>query len=222
MENINVESGYSSLEPLLNKNNEFLFKINNTKQLVMMDLFWIFFFFLFVCTLWLLFVNLEQNIGRTWEDLFLQEIYSPRFSSILVILFVVGPISTYFAVKKTLLKDNNLYFYDKKIIYHNKIFNLDEIIEIKIGFNPINGTFYSYLIAYILAGWFLIPLRLFEIFWFNILKLRNQNNVQRYSNHYLVILGNQEKPIASIIYNEKNLQNLQNYILKKGINNGRK
>ena len=92
-----------------------LFSINNTKQLVMIDLFWLVFFFLFVCVLWILFVNLDHNISKTSEELFLKEVYKPRFSSMLVILFIVGPIFTYFAIQKILKKDNFYIFMMTKL-----------------------------------------------------------------------------------------------------------
>jgi len=217
MKNINTKSGHSSLEPLVNKNNEFLFKINNTKQLVMMDLFWIFFFFLFVCALWLLFVNLEQNIGRTWKDLFIQEIYSPRFSSILVILFIVGPISTYFAVQKNLKKDNALYFYDNKITYHDLVLDFDEITEIKISCCPlINDNTTTYILVYGLGSFLTIPLKLFALIYFYILKINNINDIHTVSNNF-IIRNNNNKNLSGTIYNSIDLINLQKYIVKKGI-----
>lgn len=198
-----------------------LFSINNTKQLVMIDLFWLVFFFLFVCVLWILFVNLDHNISKTSEELFLKEVYKPRFSSMLVILFIVGPIFTYFAIQKILKKDNFLYFYDDKIIYHDLVVNIDEIIDIKIGCCPIKGNIFIHIIIYILAGWFVIPLKIFEVFWFSLLKIIKMNNVKTYANHLLIVVKNEEKPIIGIVYSEKELIKLQKYIMEKGISNGR-
>ena len=188
---------------------QYLFKIDNTKKLLMETLFWYLFFLLFCLVLWMMFTNLNVNANKSWSELFIQEISDPRFSSILVILLIVGPISTVLAIKKLLQSDNNMYFFKEKIIYKN--IDYHEIGDIKNGCCPFKGGRFLFLIVLVLGGWIVIPLRIWDILWFYILKIIGHNDMKNIKHNFIVIDKQQDKPLVGAIFNDKELKQLLNY-----------
>lgn len=204
-----------------NKEDKALFTIDNTKQIIMMDIFWYFFFVLFIFILWILVLYSDQSVDKTSKEIFLQEIYNPRFASVLVILLIIGPVATFLSIRKHLKQDNHLCFFENRIEYQDKIVELSEIEAIKIGSLPLlKENIQTYFFIYVLAIWVVIPLRIYYLVCFFILKVMNKNNVENFSNRFSVLVT-KNKPIAGAIYSAEEMANLKKFITEKRINNGR-
>jgi len=206
---------------VLDNKDETLFTIDNTKQIIMMDIFWYLFFVLFIFILWILILYSDQSVGKTSEEIFLQEIYNPRFASILVILLIIGPISTFLSIRKHLKQDNHLYFFDNRIEYQDKVVELSQIESFTTGFYPLKGGLRGKILMYVFGFWFVIPLFLFNILWFYILKLLLLNSSINNLNRFLIVIKNEKKSFLGAIYSAKEIANLKKFITDKRIKNAR-
>jgi hypothetical protein len=218
VENINT---YIRTRNLDHREDKALFTIDNTKQIIMMDIFWYLFFVLFIFILWILVLYSDQSMGKTSKEIFLQEIYNPRFASVLVILLIIGPVATFLSIRKHLRQDNHLYFFSDRIEYQDRVVELSKIEAIKIGSLPLlKENIQTYFFIYVFAIWVVIPLRIYYLVCFFILKVMNKNNVENFSNRFSVLVT-KNKPIAGAIYSAKEMANLKKFITDKRINNAR-
>ena len=199
--------------PSSTKNNkdDALFTIDNTKQIIMMDIFWYIFFVLFIFMLFILVLYSDQSVGKTSEEIFLQEIYNPRFASVLVILLIIGPVATFLSIRKHLKQDNHLYFFDNRIEYQDRVVELSEVESIKIGFYPLKGGLREKILMYVFGFWFVLPLFLFNILWFYILKLLLLNSSMNNLNRFLIVIKNEKKSFLGAIYSAEEMANLKKF-----------
>jgi hypothetical protein len=156
-----------------------------------------------------MFANLEANAHKTWSELFSQEISNPRFSSLLVILLIIGPISTALSVKKLLQSDNNIYFFEKKVIYKDHEYH--DIQAIKNGCCPIKGKRSLWILILILGGWVVVPLKIWEILWSYILKLAGHNDLRSLEHNFIIIDNQFQKPLAGAVFSKQELKQLLVY-----------
>jgi succinate dehydrogenase hydrophobic anchor subunit len=191
--------------------NDYLFKIDRTKSLIKDAIFWYVYFILFILALWFLFINADTSMGKGQYELFIQELSSPRFTGILVITFIVGPISTILGIKKILKNDNYIYFYQEKVVFQQLSIKRDNIIDIRIGCCPLaKENIWIYLLGYGLGGFLTIPLKIFDFLSFYILKFFDKNNLVDLKHNFIIVNTNNQH-IVGAIYSQKELENLIKY-----------
>lgn len=196
---------------------EKFFNIDNSLHLIKEAIFWYVWFVFFMVLIWCLYLNLDVNANKSIQELLLNALQGARFSVLLIVLFIIAPLATAYQIRKIVNMNNNIVINENYINYQERAIPLNDILEIKIGCCPLKGGILSYILVYGIAGIIAIPLRIFDVIYFFILKYIDKNNLKTLNNRFVIFIKN-GNPLVGTIYDQKTVDQLND--LKKLISLG--
>lgn len=194
-----------------NQNHDVLFKMNNTRYEISIQILFIVWAYLFMVVLF--FMNGSSSIEKgkvaSYGEFFISQLTNGRFLSILIAFLIFIPIAMILEIKRIRTRDNMIYFYDDGLMKQDLFIPIKEIKEIKTGCCPQNGGFFKYIFVFGIFGFMGIPFTLLDILTFYFFKLRGESDLKSMSYKFL-IAHNADKhgDIRGYCYDEATLQKL--------------
>lgn len=197
-----------------NQNHEVLFKIDNTRYEISIQLLFIIWGYLFILALFFMTGNSYIKEGKAdgYLEFFVSQLTNGRFVSMLIAFLIFIPIFMILEIRKIRKRDNTIYFKQNEIDYKGVHIPIDSIKDVEFCWYCINGGFWKYVLFYIVLGWMSIPFKILEIMMFFWLKLTEKNNLKTLSYKFGIYtdqkLSNGSSILYGYCYDEATLQKL--------------
>lgn len=197
-----------------NQNDELLFKIDNTRYEISIQLLFIIWGYLFILALFFMTGSSYIKEGKAdgYLEFFVSQLTNGRFLSMLIAFLIFIPITMILEIRKIRKRDNTIYFKQSGIDYKSVHIPLESIKDMEFCWYCINGGFWKHVLFYVVLGWMSIPFKILEIMTFYWLKLIGKNNLKNLSYKLGIYtdikLSNGSSILYAYCYDEATLQKL--------------